>query len=489
MWRARDADPAAWDLLLHPRTLDLFTRTATLAVAVTAVGAVVAVPLAWLTVASDLPGRRLWTVALCLPLAVPSYISGYVLLAAFGDGGLLDRWGWPRPDVYGFSGAVLALTASTFPLMFLSCRAALASQDPSLVEAARALGRPPGLALAAVSWPPLARARGSSGLVVAFYVLSDFGAVSLLQYDTFSRAIYMQLEGAFDRSLAALWSLALVAPALALLVLSAVAARRGPQARAGRAATRRPRPVALGPWTAPALGGCALIVAAAVGLPVAVIGWWAAQGGRGGALLDPALTSLTIAAVTAVVTVVGSLPLGYLAARSPSPAARLLERVSYAAYALPPIVVALSLVSFGIHVASFAYGTLAMLVFAHVVRFGPLALGTSKGGFAALSPRLGEAAASLGRAPLAVATRVALPLLRADLAAGAALVFLSVMKELPATLLLGPIGLDTLPRRIWTAAGDGNFAAAASPALVLIALSSLGVALTLRHERAAEQAA
>lgn len=490
--RAGEVSADAWSLLLVPRTFRLLGSTLALALGVTALSALLALPLAWLTALSNLPGRKVWAVLFTLPLAVPSFIFGYVLLAAFGVGGLFDEWGLPAPPVYGYWGALWALTLSTYPFLFLAFRAALIQQDPALLEAARCLGCPPLEAFRRVTLPRLGHALRSGGLLVAFYVLSDFGAVSLLQYDTFSRAIYMQLEGSFDRSLAALWSLVLVALALLALILAEMRAPRA--ARAGRVAQRHSAPAKLGRLAVPSLLGCALVVLGGVGLPVGVIGVWLARASSaarasstesGGTLWEPVWNSVVASSLAAVVTAVCALPLGIVSARyGASLLARGVVRAAFASYCLPPIVVALSLVAFGIHVVPAVYGTLLMLVFAHVVRFLPQALGPIEGAFVDLSPRLSEAGSSLGAAPPRVALRIVLPLIRPGLVAAVALVFLTVMKELPATLLLAPIGFQTLSTRIWSATAEGQFALGAVPAFLLLAVSSLSVALTLRHERA-----
>jgi len=483
--RASDAPRTAWSLLLTVRTAELLLNTLGLALVVTAAAALVALPLAWLTVASNFPGRHAWTVVLTLPLAVPSFIYGYVLLAAFGTGGLFEGWGLPTLPVYGFWGAALALTFSTFPFLFLSFRAALLRQDPSLLEAAASLGTPPAGAFVRVTLPRLLHALRSGGLLVAFYVLSDFGAVSLLQYDTFSRAIFMQLEGAYDRSLAALWSLALVVLAAGMLLGSEVGAA-APPSRSGRATRAPRRAVALGGWALPALCLSAGAAGMGVGLPLFVIAVWLVRASSAGgidSLMVPAWNSVLASGLAAAVTLLGAVPLGVLGARYSSWTARVIVRAAYASYCLPPVVVALSLVSFGVHALPALYGTLAMLIFAHAVRFLPQAVGPVQGAFVDLSPRLSEAGASLGRSPVAVARHVVLPLARPGLVAGATLVFLTAMKELPATLLLAPIGFQTLSTRIWAEAAEGRFGAGALPSLALVLVSAASVVWTLRQEQ------
>ena len=484
--RANQAADGAWRLLLTERSLLLLGNTLGLAFTVTTLAALIALPLAWLTVHSSLPGRGFWTVALTLPLAVPSFIFGYVLLAAFGKGGLAETWGLPTPPIYGFWGAVAALTLASFPFPFLSLRAALLRQEPSLLEAAATLGVPPFMAFVRVTLPRLVHALRSGGLLVAFYCLSDFGAVSLLQYDTFSRAIFMQLEGAFDRSLAALWSVGLMLLAVIVLVLAEYRASDVLTIPSGRASRERTQPVRLGSWALPALASCGLVTALGVGLPLFVIGVWLkrATGGTDfGGLLEPTWNSVLASGLAAVATLIAVLPLGLLGAREGGLLARFLVRSAYAAYCLPPIVVALSLVSFGANVVPVVYGSLAMLVFAHVVRFLPQALGPVQGAFIDLSPRLFEVGTSLGQRPLMVTRRVVFPLVRPGLMAGATLVFLTTMKELPATLLLAPIGFPTLATRIWSATAEGHFALGALPAFSLVLLSSLSVAWTLRQEK------
>ncbi|HYH97475.1 ABC transporter permease, partial [Hyalangium sp.] len=221
--RAAEASSEAWALLAQARTLRLLGSTLWLALAVTGCAAAISLPLAWLTTRSDLPGRRAWTVLLCLPLALPTFVSGYVLLAAFGTGGALEaplsRLGLPVPPVYGFPGALLALTLSTYPYFFLALRAGLLAQDPALLESARSLGLTPARAFWRVTLPLLRPSFASGALLVGLYVLSDFGAVALVQYDAFSRIIYMQYEGAYDRSYAALLGLALVVVTVAVLAL------------------------------------------------------------------------------------------------------------------------------------------------------------------------------------------------------------------------------------------------------------------------------
>jgi iron(III) transport system permease protein len=324
-------------------------------------------------------------------------------------------------------------------------------------------------------------------LLVTLYVLSDFGAVSILRYSTFTRAIYVQYRSAFDRAPAALLGLVLVALTIVFLVAEARVARD----RAGRYAVRRAARAAprahLGVWRWPAALVCSFVVLIALVIPVTVIVYWLVRGLAAGESANLALgaagRSVLAAALGAVAGTLAALPIGIWSARSSSRVARLVERVSFTGYALPGIVVALALVFFGIRVAQPLYQTLAMLVFAYVVLFLPQAVGAIRSSLLQVDPNVESAARTLGSSRLATLRRVTLPLARRGAVAGGALVFLTALKELPATLLLAPTGFDTLAVRVWSATSEAFYTRAALPALLLIALGSLPLALSMIRER------
>ncbi len=479
----RAASGDAWEVLLSETLWRVVSDTVVLVVLVTATALALGVPLAWLVVRSDLPGRKAWATLAALPLVVPSYVAALALLAAFGPRGLLQRLLEPLgvervPEVYGLPGAWLALSLSTYPFVYLLAVAALRSLDPALEDAARGLGQSGLGVFRRVTLPVLRPSLGAGALLVALYVLSDFGAVALMQYDSLTRAIYLQYRSLFDRAPAAVLALVLIALtvvvlALELRVRGRVTAR---YRRTGTGAARHPRPVQLGRWRWPALGFCSLAVGLGLVVPVTVLVYWAARAfSRPGGIewsWQPAVNSATVSAVAAVVAVAATVPVALLAVRYPRPWTVALERLSYAGNALPGIVIALSLVFFGANYAGWAYQTTALLVFAYVVRFFPQALAGSHSGLARVSPKLEEAARGLGRRPSAVFARVTAPLAAPGLLAGAALVFLSTMKELPATLLLRPIGFETLATEIWKYTSVAAYSRAALPALLLIAVSA-----------------
>jgi iron(III) transport system permease protein len=478
------------EIVFDGETLAVLGRSVLLAAAVTGASVFLAVPLAWLTTRTDLPGRRTWAVLAALPLVIPSYVGGFVLVSALGPRGMLQGALAPLgvqrlPEIYGFPGAAVALTIFSYPYVFLTVRAALRGTDPALEEAARSLGSGAWATFFRVTLPQLRPAIVAGGLLVALYTLSDFGAVSLLQYDSFAREIYLQYRSAFDRTPAAILALMLVL--LTATILTIEGRTRGRAGYYGRATARNPRTVALGRWRWPALLLCAGAVTLSLAAPVGVLLFWLLRGLTAGEPLRPlwnaTASSLYASGLAAAVAALAALPIAVLAVRFPGRLSGFAERATYLGYALPGIVLALSLVFFGANYAPWAYQTLGLLVFAYVVHFLPQAVGATRSALLQVRPNVEEAARGLGRSPTAVLATVTAPLAGSGILAGAALVFLTTMKELPATLLLSPTGFETLATRIWSATSEAFYARAAAPALLLIVLSAVPMYLLITRER------
>ncbi len=486
VWRTSEYGwSSALEVATSARSLELLWSTLILAVAVTLTAVAISIPVAWLTVRSDLPGRRFWTVVTALPLAVPTYVGAWTVIGALGPRGMVAEVLGDEsiPSLYGFWGAWSVLTLFSYPYVLLTVRAAWSRLDPGLEEASRVLGRTPVHTFVRVVIPQLRPAITGGALLVALYTLSDFGAVTMLRYDTFTRAIYVQYRGALDRGAAAVLGLMLVILTIAVL-RGEQRLRRGESVhRLHGGGARRATPVALGRWRAPALAGLTLLVTLSLAVPLAVIGFWLVRGMRidepvwpG---IDLVLNSLGVSLAAAAATTAAAVPVVLLARRAPGRLARTVEGLSWSGYALPGIVVALALVFFGAAVVPVAYQTLAMLVFAYVVLFLPQAIGAVRSSVVQVTPSVEEASLLLGASRRETFRRVMLPLLRPGLTAGAGLVFLTAMKELPATLLLSPTGFGTLSTRVWNATSEGFLGRSAGPALTLVALSSVPMAFLL----------
>lgn len=478
----RGWDP--WARAFGNSAVPLMTRSLGLALAVSLICVAVALPAAWLTTRANLPGRGAWAVLLAAPLAIPSYIYAMAVVTALGPKGLLQGWLEPfgvdrLPEIYGFWGATLTLSAVSFPYLYLVLRAAFVAMDPSEEEASRSLGIGPWRTFLRVVLPPLAPAIAAGLLLVSLYTLSDFGAVSTLNYETFTRSIFIEYQSSFDRTGAAVLAVMLAAVSSVILVGELVT-------RAGKAGRNRARrqgpasPIELGRWRWPAVAFLAAIVFIALGMPIGVLAYWLGNGLQAGtefpAVWEPLRNSVTLGLAGAAVTVALALPVAILAARFGGVVPMLIEQAAYLTHALPGLVVALALVFFGIGYARDLYQTTWMLLLAYVILFLPNALSALRASLVRQSPRLEDAGAALGRSPLRVLGTVTLPLARPGAMAALALVFLTIMKELPATLLLAPPGFETLPALVWGRSTSALYAGAALPALLLIAVSAIPVA-------------
>ncbi len=469
----------------------LLGRSVGLAALVATASVALALPLAWLTVRSDLPGRRLFSALLALPLALPSYVGAFALIAALGPRGLVaTALGLEEaPDIRGFAGAVVVLTLLGFPYVLLPLQAAMRQLDPRLEESARTLGARPFEAFRRVSLPLLVPGLLAGALMVTLYVLSDFGAVAMLQVNTFTRVIYMQHD-TFNRPGAAALGLVLLGLTVLLLVASARLGRRELRLSGRRAvAPGAAAPVRLGPLRWPALVFVLLVLLLSVGAPVAVVVGWALVAGNTCAACSPlaelSLNTLTVSTLTAGLAMVAVLPVARWATRGP-PGLRLLpDRILYAGFAIPGVVLALAFVFVGTRLVPALYQTLPLLVVACALRFLPQAADTLGPALARIPPALEEAAATLGARGGRRFREVALPLARSAWLTGGALVFLTTLKELPATLVMRPSGWDTLATELWDLTNEGYHGEAAWRALLILGLGVLPmlVILSRSHTR------
>jgi iron(III) transport system permease protein len=489
--RASGAGVAGLEKLASPRALGILLNSALLAGAVACSAALIGVPFAWLTTRTTLPFRRAWLVLGLLPMVIPSYLGAMAFVEVFGPRGalqgLLEPLGVTRlPSLYGFAGAWLVITLCSYPYVVLPVRAALLKSDAALEEAARGMGLGRWGAFWRVTLPALRPALASGMLLTALYTLSDFGAVLILRYNAFTRAIYTSYQS-FDREGAALLSLTLIACTFGLLAIERRAASQARGYRAGVGVRRAPAPIALKRWTPLALLFCAVPVMLGLLLPVIVLAGWA---------LNPAVTSsvevdfaalsantLGVGLLTALVVALAALPLGVLATRHQGRFVRLMLGAAHIGNILPGLVIALALVFFAVNTD--LYQTLPILILGYSLKFLPFSLGATRTALGQINPCLDEAARGLGLSPWQTTRRVTLPLARAGVLAGAALVFLNVLKELPTTLILSPIGFRTLAARAWTAYDSGSLGLIGAPGLLLVAASCLSLIVILwRDDRA-----
>ena len=486
LWRALTG--GALHLLAERRSLEPLWRTVQLAFLVSASAALLGTALAWLTVRTDLPLRRFWRIVAPLPLVYPSFVGAAAFRSGLTPGGIVhDLAGHLGFDLqlrlHGLVGAWLVLTLFTYPYVYLPVAARLSALPSSLEENARLLGDRPLQVFRRVVVPQASSSIGAGSLLVFLYTVSDFGAVHLMRFETLTQTIYR--TRLFDQGRSFALALLLLALALVVIATERTVARRG--SRTEVIGDRSSLLIPLGRWKAAAIATCSLVVGLALFAPAVsladwgLFGWFRQRRGLAELRLDwgdvagATWSTVWVSMVTAVVAIAVVLPVAYLLARHRSRLGGIVNGVVVAGFAIPGLVVAISLIFWTLHASPFEFliGTMPVLVFAYVVHFGALAVRTAQVAVSSVPRQMNDAARLLGAGRLRRFFTVDLPIMAPGLAAGAGLVMLSTMKELPATLLVSPIGFRTLVVQIWDAYEALYLAEMAILSLVLVAISAL----------------
>lgn len=453
--------PALVETLLRERVLQLTANSVLLAVVVTASSTVLGTASAWILVRMRVPFPRIALLLAALPIAVPSYLASYGWLVIF-------------PTLNGFWPSWLVMTAVCTPYVMLPVAAVLRGASGDLEAVARTLGHSPVRAFWAATWPRIRPAALAGALLVCLYTLSDFGAVSMLRYQTLTWGIHSAYGASFDRNQAAVLALLLVVIAIAV-----VGGERRVRDRVdfgtGRPATRA---AASNWWLLPL--GAVVYAAPIAGVLVPVAGFASrlveAETIRAldlARLVDAVGATVALAVAGSLATVAIALPIAALAARHRNRFASVIESIGYLGHALPGIVVGLALVFFSLAVVPALYQTVVVLVFAYIVLFLPKAIGSARSGIEAVPDSLVAVARTLGLTPLRTWWRVTARLAAPSIGVGALLVGIAVMKELPATLLLRPTGISTLAVELWNRTEITEFAAAAPYAAALVVVAAV----------------
>ncbi len=485
LWQATTTEfGRAVELMFSPLTARITLNSILLMVSVTVASILVGVPLALLTTRTDLPYPRFWTIVAALPLVIPSYIGAIAFVSMFGSGGQIESvFGMQIPRIQGLWGSVFIITLYTYPYVFLTTRASLLSMDSSLVDAARALNHSPAEAFRRVTLPIIRPGIAAGALLAALYAISDFGTPAFMQANVFTSRIYGEFNN-FAIEYAALLALQLVAIVAIVLVIEAGIGRDEDTSGGGTSGAM----FRLGHWKWPAMGSISLIGVVTLVVPVAIFVLWMlrSQGQRIPSLeFQPAfaLNSVYLAALAALVACIFAVPVAYYSGRTNSLIARVLERATYVGFAVPGVVIGLALVFLGTQTLPSIYRQgVWLLVFGYVVRFLPQAVGTVRSSVLQVDDETLEASRTLNAGRIETFRRVTLPLIAPGMVAGAVLVFLTTMKELPMTLMLQPIGMNTLVIKVWEAHNALAYRYAAIPALLLILISGVTMVVLLRQE-------
>ncbi len=452
----------AVELILRPRVGELLFNTVALVLLTVPLCLGLGVGAAWLVERTNLPGARVFSLLLAAPLAVPAFVNSYA-------------WASTIPSLSGIFGGVLISVLSYYPFVYIPAAAMLRRLDPAIEQSAASLGLGPWAVFARVVLPQLRLAIGGGALLVGLHLLAEYGAYSMIRFNTFTTAILQQFQSTFNSTAANMLASVLVFICLMMLLLETSARGNARYARLGSGVPSAPIIRTLGRWKQASLAFVLLLLALALGIPVINVGRWLIAGGPeawdipglGAALAQTLGYGLAGAALTAVV----AFPIAWLAVRHSGKFTRLLESINYITSSMPGIVVALAFVTVTINFAYPLYQSAPVVIAAYVLLFMPRALVNLRAGLAQAPAELEEAAQALGVSPLRAFLRVTLRLTAPAAAGGAALVFLGISTELTATLVLAPSGVTTLATRFWSLSSEIDYAGAAPYALLLILLS------------------
>jgi iron(III) transport system permease protein len=496
-----------WRQQWDTRLPDQIVTTISLTAGVVTGSVVLGVGLAWLVGAHRFPGRRVLSWALVLPLAMPGYILGFVTTATFGVAGPIQVWWRDQlgadarfPEVRSLPGAIVTLTLTLYPYVYLLARAALRDQAATAGLVARTLGASRTEAARRVVVPMLRPAVAAGAAIVAMETLTDFATVQYFNLETITVGVFRIWRGTYDRDAASEIATLVLVFALFAIALERVLrgrARFGESGGKGAAA----EPVRLRGWRAiAATTGTALVVTVAFVAPTLRLATWAVaeqRSSRGTPMLERYAeflgNSLTLTAVTIGICLVASVLVANSHRFTSAGVVRWAARVSIVGYAVPGPVVAMGVVltlvglddalgAVGGDLPGFAAtGSFIALAYAYSIRFLAPGLTSVEAGVGQVHVDMTSSAQSLGASPMSVVRRVHLPLARTSVLAAAVLVGVDALKELPIAYLLRPVGFDTLPVWVFDLASESRYAQAALPALSIIAVALVPVALLSRH--------
>ncbi len=490
---ALSADPAVWQRLWATRIPELLGNTVSLAGVVALLTLFVGISTAWMVTRFDFRGRWIWEIALVLPLAMPTYVLAYIYNYLLGFGGPVEHlWqtvAGPQARIFSpqsFWGATLVMALDTFPFVYLLTRSALLSLNVSFEEVARTCGASHIQTMWRVTLPLLRPSIVAGVALVILYVVSDFGAVSLLRYQTLTYAVFQQMTGRSDNTAASILSILLVVLALVFLLTERWFRHKSRfYQTTGR--YRAPHRIRCG-WakTAAFTAYLAAIVGAAFGLPAFLLAQWSLSP-EARAILDARFfgfvwNSTMLSALAASAGVLVGLPLAYLASRKPTWLNIGCLQAAYAGYVLPGPVAALAVLVLFLKLMPIFYGTVIVLIVAYVLHFLPAGLQSLEPALQQITPNLEEVARTLGLGVRETWRRVTLPLIRNGFIVAWVLMFLQTMKELPATLLLRPVGFDTLAIRVWLEASEEYYQLAAPSALLIVLVGLPALVLLLSRD-------
>lgn len=485
--RALTAPIEKWEIMFKTRIPFLLWNTLSLALTVTLITTIIGVALAWLVEHSNLPGRKFFKIALSLPLLIPPYIGALTYVIFFGPRGILySSLGGSPINIYSFFSVAFVLSMFTFPYVFLIVCASLRKISANYAEAGRSCGASYCTIFRRIILPLMKPAILSSSIIVLFYVVSDFGAIAMLRYTTFSSSIYFQMVGSLDRSSAAILSIVLVALGLAILLIKAYILNKKVFYQNSKS-NRKIDPINLGKFKYISLAFVGIVLLFSVILPLSTLTAWSIKGINEGVVTLKTLgyikNSLTVSIGAAFITMIISVPVAYLKFRNPSKLTFIMNNICHVGLVIPGTLLALGMVFFVSRYFPWLIGSQIILMVGFSIRYMSRNLQSTEASMALISKNLDETAYSLGKDFKVVLLKVILPSILPGVLSGGALVLVSSLKELPITLMLRGAGFDTLAVRIWIESSDGFYTHAAPAGLLIVLVSILPLYLMLKNYR------
>ena len=460
-------------LLIRPKTLEVLATTSALVMCVVFTTVVMGVLMASGLHFVQLPFRQLLIIPAVLPLAIPSYVFTYTWVALI-------------PEFSGFLAAAFILSITTLPYVILATLAGLRRVDGSQIEVARSLGLTPAQTFRRVVFPQVKGHVSAGALLAALYTISDFGAVSLLNVETLTVTIQNMYRASYDRSAAAVISFVLIAFSTIVVLADEKIKRQTPETAVVKVYSTKYSLINSPGLRFAVIATVGLYALNAVLIPFYVlisrflsnqvaINW--------GDLLAASISTISVAALGAVIALVLSAPLGILLSRTSTPFGRTAQRIITIGHGLPGVVVGLAMVSIGSKLGAL-YQTTFLLAFAYALLFLAKSVASMNSSLSRVPSSVKDVASTLGMNQWLVLKKVVAPIAAPGIGLGTILVFLTAMKELPATLMLRPTGFETLATQIWSAASINRFNEAAPYALILVLIAALPTFLISRPDKA-----
>ena len=461
-----------FDLLLNTMLLFIFVVISSL---------ILGLSISIILVRFNIPGSKILFTLSVLPLVIPSYIGALTYVSAFSPKGLFvqlfSSLGINEiAGIDGFFGSWLVLTLFTYPYVLLICSSALRNLDSTVEDAARSLGKNRFNVYTQVVIPRLKKPIIFSGLLVGLYVISDFGAVSLMRYSTLTKAIYSYYEFNINGDPVIFYSSILIVLALLISFIQ----RGSEEARSAKVSgtPKISEKTNLSPRSKVLIYTfLSLVIFSGLILPISVLSYWLIRGLSAGnsvrAVFGGVVGSLSVSLLAALFSVIVSTPIIIMVSQYRSKFGNVLERIMLALYGLPHISVGVAILFITIKIFPSIYQSFTALIISYLIVFLPQAIGAGQASMEQVKSNYLDASSGLGMSKLKSFYRITLPLIYRGLFAGGALVFLSTMKELPQTLLLRPTGLNTMAIDIWSYASEGLFTQAAFSSFILLAISAI----------------